>query len=297
MLRSQDIHSPSTQRGARHASGARTFVDHERQEECERERECESEPDRDASLGAPLLSVRGLHETVAAGYGNAMLVVRTLDDVSLSVHRGDLVLVSGAAGGGAASLVATLAGRRRVSHGSRDLSPGARVRRGVVSPAARDAIVAGWMAPPEWPVLPWQAGGVRTAYLLRVRQPSARAERATEDSSHATPIARGEHGPAEQPIAESWMVWARALRQAGGAIVLWEAGAARSAVHADVATRLEMLRSTGSNGIRARGERVRESPVEQDGATERSPQAGRVRMLTLVAGRIAADRILVRGGR
>ncbi|HYW32183.1 MAG TPA: hypothetical protein VE869_11795 [Gemmatimonas sp.] len=44
----------------------------------------------DSSL---LVSLNGLHETIAAGYGSAMAYVRTLDDVSFSLRERDLVLL------------------------------------------------------------------------------------------------------------------------------------------------------------------------------------------------------------
>jgi hypothetical protein len=232
---------------------------------------------QDPSASPPLVAVRGLRETVAAGFGNAMLVVRTLDDVSLSVRSGDLVLVSGAAGAGAASLVATLAGRRRISHGSRELSPGARVRRGVVTPDARDAIVAGWTSNADGLTSPYRHASTPTAYLLRVRSAIA----TTASSNGSTLPGRGraddEQRDAGKDMTESWKSWAGALRKAGGAIVLWESGVKQNHVpgaQAAVAFR------------RVREEGVRERPVRE----------GRVRVLTLVAGRIAADCVISDAG-
>lgn len=251
---------------------------------------------QDSTRGAPLIAVRGLHETVAAGFGNAMLVVRTLDDVSLSVHRGDLVLVSGAPGAGAASLLATLAGTRRISQGSREVTPGARVRRAVVTPSARDAIVAGWMANEGAIEAPYRHGGVPTAYLLRVRptstlrpardrrhfpQPSGldtNAHCARKDSDERTDTKRRRENRESTDSTGSWSAWASALRREGGAIVLWDSVAGRRGVPATTAA----MPSSRLPEVRVREHRKRE---------------GHVRLLTLVAGRIAGERIVGGDGR
>lgn len=279
----------------------------------------------DGYSGAPLVAVRELHETVAAGYGNAMLLVRTLDNVSLSVHRGDLVIVSGAAAGGAASLVATLAGRRRISHGAREHLPGVRIRRGVVSPAARDAIIAGWMTPPDSAVSPWARNGAPTAYMLRVRAPAtsgaiaARVEPAATRQcaapaapipDHASPDDTGSRceTATADTLARSWAAWAKTLRRTGGAIVLWESKAGISPGHHGDAiapinrattecARAEGAVRPGARGIQtAHAERVRETHPGEDFLRVQRPREGRVRVLTLAAGRIAADRVVSEGG-
>ena len=73
------------------------------------------------------------------------------------------------------------------------------------------------------------------------------------------------------------MSWAGALRRAGGAVVLWESDAARH--------------RTPGGEVAAAGRRVRE-----EGVRERPLLEGRVRALTLVAGKIAGDRIISDGG-
>ena len=62
-------------------------------------------------VGAPLLEVRGLGVDDAHG-------VRRVDDVSLTVHEGEIVGIAGVAGGGQAELVEAIMGLRSVTRGS-----------------------------------------------------------------------------------------------------------------------------------------------------------------------------------
>jgi hypothetical protein len=226
----------------------------------------------------PLVAVRGLSETVAAGYGNAWLLVRTLDDVSLDLCGGDLLLLSGRVGEGAASLAGALAGRRRIMHGAREQHPGVRVRRGVISSGSYHAIIDGWSAGRATRCVGDDATGVRAAYILRVRHPSPRlADAGTPDSAcdGHTRVAR----PADYP-GGAWFGWARALCERGGAIVLWEIvarhgrSAAGGAVHErseETVPRYGMWSGMGGPGD----------------ARADAECAGRLRAVRLVAGRLA----------
>ena len=215
-----------------------------------------------------LVAVRGLSETVAAGHGNAMLFVRTLDDVSLDVRAGDLVLLTGRVGEGAASLAGALAGRRRIVHGARELHPGGRVRRGSISGEAQQAIIGGWAAGSSNRRTNDDDGRSRTAYVLRVRHGDARM-RGCPDGA--------------------WFGWARALCESGGAIVLWEVAERwrDTAVGAGGGSAVHEARLDASGPYRGMLHRgvLPEAWSGSDAAVARD-HPGRLRAARLIAGRL-----------
>lgn len=145
----------------------------------------------------PLIAVRNLRETVRAGFGSAMASVRTLDDVSVEVHAGELLVVESAAFNGAGALYSALAGAGRGVAGERHVGAGVQLRRGSIPASARDAIIATW-AQGAWAAL----SEARVVYLLRVRAgPPIAPSRAAHDA---------------------WHDWATAVRGNNGAVVLFD---------------------------------------------------------------------------
>ncbi|HYW32074.1 MAG TPA: hypothetical protein VE869_11250 [Gemmatimonas sp.] len=245
----------------------------------------------DSSL---LVSLSGLHETIAAGYGSAMAYVRTLDDVSFSLRERDLVLVGGAAAAGSAALVAAVCGRRRITRGSRALSSGVRVRRASITLQAARAIVSEWSQCTGMDRTRSTAGGgghqrgaandgpdrrVRTAYVLRVRE-----------SLHYEPEQMG-----------SWASWARMLYRDGGAVMLWRRDDAHAHAHAHAhARRASDAGATTPPRDRMR-DRMRDRVHEpgtaagmcvQPEVVDSECDTGRVRRVTLAAGRIVMERTM-----
>jgi len=165
------------------------------------------------SFALPLLSVRDLRESLVAGYGNATATVRLLDGVSLSIHAGELILVHGNVASGAGSLCSALAAPRRGVAGERIVARGVAVRRATITPAAREAIVAGWTSEP-----PIGTSAVRVVYLLRVRTPYLEQHRGGRSPS--VPCS-----PLTDAARVAWRDWSLALRGSGSAVVLFDAGA------------------------------------------------------------------------
>ncbi len=242
-----------------------------------------------------LVSLHGLHETVAAGYGSAMAYVRTLDDVSFSLRERDLVLVTGSAAAGSAALVAAVGGRRRIMQGSRALAPGVRVRRACIPPRAARTIVEAWSqcmqqreAQPDV-----QTGAnalevpVRTAYILRV----GGSRRSATDPCVAAGD-RGRDSALSESLSESWRSWARVLYGSGGAVMLWTPDARTSrepgAGHAGSAhsQRGDRVHEPGSAAAPPGVARVDVGEVNSE------RQTGRVRRLTLAAGRIVVEQTM-----
>lgn len=181
-----------------------------------------------------------------------MASVRTLDDVSVEVHAGELLVVESAAFNGAGALYSALVGAGRGIAGERHVSAGVQLRRGSIPASARDSIVATW------------AHGVsaalseaRVVYLLRVRS--------------------GLTVASSRVAQDAWHDWATALRASNGAVVLFDTS--REGMRS---TPAEFTRAATVAGV-ARAARVAE-PSQGSGTMR-----GRLRTLTLSAGRIVAE--------
>ena len=202
----------------------------------------------------PLIAVRDLREDIVAGLGGATLEVRTLDGVSLDVHAGDLVLVTGRVASGATSLLTALAGVRQSVQGERWLAWGVRTRRASIGADARDVIIRAWRERAVEPEARFTSSAARVVYLLRVR---------TLPDSALSMHAR-----------RSWRAWALEVRAGRGAVVL-----------ADVAGSC-----SGSVSPPVR-RAVHEYPVASEHRAPSEHESARVRNIALASGRIVRDEL------
>ncbi len=127
-----------------------------------------------------LLSVARASAEVTAGIpGQCAVSVRVLDDVTLRIHAGELLLLQAPEALGQSMLLAALAGREqsprhRYVRAVRDAVPGLRIRRAALHLDAVWAILRGWQEAIVSTVIPESAGaGSRTLYLLRASRQRA----------------------------------------------------------------------------------------------------------------------------
>ena len=171
----------------------------------------------------PILTLHHLREEVRAGCGGAHIVVRTLDDVSLTIHAGELLLVHGGIASGARSLVRTIAGGVHARGHSGSTVCGAHIRRGRITRLAATALCRAWRlsAAPEreTEITHEQQGGrpdtpddpARSTmrppvlYVLRIVD--------TPHDSHAS-------APSAYHAFAKWSEWVVALRKRGGSVLL-----------------------------------------------------------------------------
>lgn len=116
-----------------------------------------------------LLSVARASAEISAGIpGHCAASVRVLDDITLRIHAGELLLVQAPEPLGQSMLLAALAGREhsprhRYVRAVRDAAPGLRIRRAAVHVDAVREMMRGW----QDAVLAPGAVASRTLYLLR----------------------------------------------------------------------------------------------------------------------------------
>ena len=122
-----------------------------------------------------LLTVARASAEVTAGIpGRCAVSVRVLDDVTLRIHAGELLLLQAPEALGQSMLLAALAGqehspRHRYVRSVRDAAPGLRIRRAALHVDAVREIMRGWQ---EAIVAP-AATASRTLYLLRASRQRA----------------------------------------------------------------------------------------------------------------------------
>lgn len=122
-----------------------------------------------------LLSVARASAEISAGLpGRCAVSVRVLDDVTLRIHAGELLLLQAPEALGQSMLLAALAGREhsarhRYVRAVRDAAPGLRIRRAALHVDAVEEITRGWQ---EARVLS-TAPASRTLYLLRATRAGA----------------------------------------------------------------------------------------------------------------------------
>ena len=196
-----------------------------------------------------LLSVRNVHEEIAAGLGRARCIVRTLDGLSCDICAGELVILQGGVASGASSLLDVFAGMRTRARGMRYVAEKVRVRRGAIGADAARSIIAGWSDQYTRPHRQQQRAETPIAYLFRVRARSSTTT-ANLDARH-----------------QAWRTWAAALYQRHGTIVL-----------SVQQSREETTQRADIVGALREPTVVRERNLRQ-------PRAD-VRILTLVAGKI-----------
>jgi len=225
-----------------------------------------SVPFRPFAAPPVLLAVRDMHEEVRVGLGQASLIVRTLDGVSLAVHAGEMVVLRGGVASGAASLLAVLAGaRRHQQRGTRVEAHGVQVRRGGISRSAFDAIASAW-SQPRAPDRRIGAPRVAVVYVFRVRsEPDARRQSARPDTRTC----------ADPSV---WRAWAASLRATGGSVVAYWPLSECEVVD-PVYEHHDAMPGT-------RTPAVHEAAAGASGDNRGSP--GGVRLLTLAAGRIVS---------
>ncbi|MDQ8161077.1 MAG: hypothetical protein P3C10_00665 [Gemmatimonadota bacterium] len=164
-------------------------------------------------ITTPLLTLAHTCAEWTAGIaGHCAARVRLLDDVTLRVHAGELLLVQGPESLGRALLLSVLAGasspdRHRYVRGVRALAPRVRIRRAAVHAMAVQAIVRGWQDAES----PREAGTEErhrrppTLYLLRASRSAAPTRFETREWRRWARRARERHdgivivGPASQP--------------------------------------------------------------------------------------------------
>ena len=116
-----------------------------------------------------LLSVARASAEVTAGIpGQCAVSVRVLDDVTLRIHAGELLLLQAPEALGQSMLLAALAGREhsprhRYVRSVRDAAPGLRIRRAALHVDAVREIMRGWQEALVEATVP----ASRTLYLLR----------------------------------------------------------------------------------------------------------------------------------
>src|SRR4051812_44462168 len=93
---------------------------------------------------ATLVRTVALSQTLNVGLGNAVASVRTLTDISLTVHAEELVVLSGSRGAGERALLAVIAGDRRGVSGSCDVVSGVRTRLLRISTSSARALTEEW---------------------------------------------------------------------------------------------------------------------------------------------------------
>lgn len=160
----------------------------------------------------PLIALDNVSVATAAGInGLGFCTVRILDSVSLSIFRGDMVLLRGSRDHASATLLRILAADARLARltsGTRDAHPALIVRDGVVPAHAILPIMNAWTdaAPSPLPRAFTPARRIPNpiVYLLRASERVESFERGVED----------------------WSYWSASLRRQGGTIVIAERKAA-----------------------------------------------------------------------
>ena len=165
-----------------------------------------------------LLSVARACAEISAGVpGRCAISVRVLDDITLRIHAGELLLVHAPEALGQSMLLAALAGREhmprhRYVRSMRDAAPGLRIRRAALPADAVPEILRGW----QDAHVPSGAPTSRTLYLLRASRDGAVTPREAAEwrqwgrHAHerrdgiviacAPPVVRTDHHPHPRPV-------------------------------------------------------------------------------------------------
>lgn len=155
----------------------------------------------------PLLSMAQASADVTAGIpGRCALSVRVLDDVSLSIHAGELLLLQAPEALAQTLLLAAMAGGplaagHRYVRATRNAATGLRIRRAALHHDAIPEIMRGWQDARGASVPPTSG----TVYLLRAMHPRV------TDSGPLTPRAAAE-----------WRRWGRSAHERrDGVMIVW----------------------------------------------------------------------------
>lgn len=169
-----------------------------------------------------LLSVARACAEISAGVpGRCAISVRVLDDITLRIHAGELLLVHAPEALAQSMLLAALAGREhtprhRYVRSVRDAAPGLRIRRAALPADAVPEILRGW----QDAYVPSSAPTSRTLYLLRASRDGAVTQREAAEwrqwgrHAHerrdgiviagAPPVVRIDHEPHPRPVRAAY---------------------------------------------------------------------------------------------
>lgn len=91
-----------------------------------------------------LVRLAGVSQELSIGVGAAIATVRTLTDIDLTIHKRELVMLSGGRGGGERAMLAVIAGDHRGVSGEREIHPNARLRAMRISASSAMALAEEW---------------------------------------------------------------------------------------------------------------------------------------------------------
>ena len=91
-----------------------------------------------------LVRLAGISQELSVGVGAAIATVRTLTDISLTIRKGELVMLSGGRGGGERAMLAVIAGDQRGVSGEREIHPNVRLRALRISASSAIALAEEW---------------------------------------------------------------------------------------------------------------------------------------------------------
>ncbi len=217
-----------------------------------------------------LLSVARASAEVTAGIpGQCAVSVRVLDDVTLRIHAGELLLLQAPEALGQSMLLAALAGREhapqhRYVRSVRAAAPGLRIRRAALHLEAVEEILRGW----QDAIVSSTATVSRTLYLLR--------------ASRQRPL-RG--GALTLREAAEWRRWGRHAHERRDGVVI----ACPPMGTRPIATRLTATRPAGplcDRGLHAMTVSSAHEPVATYDARADVDAVHTIRLLELRAGRL-----------
>ena len=237
-----------------------------------------------------LVRISDLTQDLTVGLGPALASVRTLTNVSLSVHAQELVVLSGTRGAGERALLAVIAGDRRGVTGTCDVSISTRVRLMRIQAPAALALTQEWARAAQIPVsdIPGDNGHASELFLLDV-EPAV----APYDISRRTARTQSAR-PWSEDNRSALLAWAALCRARGGAVVLaagqalGEGLVSRAMSHSrmqgiDFASRATSSHSTQSKDKAAVAPRAQKAAL----VFERHVPTATVRIVVMHCGRVA----------
>lgn len=186
-----------------------------------------------------LVRLAGISQELSIGVGAAIATVRTLTDIDLTIHKRELVMLSGGRGGGERAMLAVIAGDQRGVTGQREIHPNARLRAMRISASSAMALAEEWeracnaITPPH--AIGERDGGnasstpriVHDVFLLDVvSDPAARKSDSGKNGRRRWRNLRVAEGRANAPKAwneanrAALALWARQCQARDGAIVM-----------------------------------------------------------------------------
>jgi hypothetical protein len=235
------------------------------------------------SASAELVRITGLSQDLTVGVGSALASVRTLTNVSLSVHAQELVVLSGTRGAGERALLAVIAGDRRGVSGTCDVSVSIRIRLMRIQAQAALALTQEWaratLIPPAE-----IAGATKHApelFLLDV-EPTTSLNTAR---AHAP-------RPWSEDNRSALLAWAALCRARGGAVVMAAGQSLGEGLFTHALAHNHRIGSHLSSASRridvARGRvHANPRPLQTHSVFERQSALAPVRVVVMHSGRLA----------